>query len=197
MAGGADGGDLGNQGCDVLIYVRSEYGLDYKYVGPSLYGLDNPQIIDISVLVEVEIGKHVGGVVQQILEVLDCCGLGESRSDCLKVKTKGNIFTESSDSGRCGHGSCPGDSHRRAVCSLIPGVRGNCHYAGCIAPCQHQGNSCEQGNQSFHSSVIYMLDANIAKIVSNFFRAFHQRVIVRLLIEISQSFSTFVMILVK
>ena len=54
----------------ILVDIFSENSLDKEYMRVSLEGLENAQIIDISVTVEVEVGEHVLGVVQQVLELL-------------------------------------------------------------------------------------------------------------------------------
>lgn len=56
VAGCGHVGDLGDEGGYVLIYVGSQDRLDHEHVRSSLNCLDNPQIIDISVLIEVEVG---------------------------------------------------------------------------------------------------------------------------------------------
>lgn len=63
VAGCADIRNFGHQRGDILIYVGSQDSLDHEDVRPSLNRLDNPQIIDVSVLIEVEVGEHIGGVV--------------------------------------------------------------------------------------------------------------------------------------
>ncbi len=59
VAGGTDAGNLGDQGRNVLIHIGSQHCLDNENVGSAVHGLDDTQIIHISVLVEIEIGEHV------------------------------------------------------------------------------------------------------------------------------------------
>lgn len=67
----AGAGDLRDKCGDVLEDVRGKASLDHIYVVVSLAAFHHTQVIHESVTVEVQIGKHVGGIVQQILEVLD------------------------------------------------------------------------------------------------------------------------------
>ena len=116
----------------------------------ALDGLNHAQIIDISVLIEVEVGEHVRGIVDQILEILYGGGLCESGSDCLKVEAEGDVLAEGRHS--CGSGYCrgPGYGYRCAVAPLISRVRRNRDDAGGVTAGKHQRCGSEQRNQSFH-----------------------------------------------
>lgn len=63
-------GHLGDDGCHVLEYVGGEHGLDHEHVVAALQGLHHAEIIDISVSVQVEVAEHVGGVIDEVLELL-------------------------------------------------------------------------------------------------------------------------------
>lgn len=79
---------LGNDGRNVLEYVWSEHGLDHEDVVVALYDLHHAEIINIAVSVEVQVGDHVGGVVDGVLELGHCGCLTERSYDCLKVKVQ-------------------------------------------------------------------------------------------------------------
>lgn len=54
----------------ILVNVFGEHSLDKEYMRMTFEGLEDAQIVDISVAVEVKVGEHVLGVVQQVLELL-------------------------------------------------------------------------------------------------------------------------------
>ncbi len=57
--GGGYGIHFRHEGGDVLINVWSENGLDHENVVPAFHCLHHAQIIDVSVAIEVKVGKHV------------------------------------------------------------------------------------------------------------------------------------------
>lgn len=56
---------------DILIYVVCKHGLYHEDVRVSFNGLHHPEIIHVAVVIEVQVGEHIRGVVQQVLEFLD------------------------------------------------------------------------------------------------------------------------------
>lgn len=62
--------DLRHEGRDILIDILSEDGLDQEDVGIALDGLEDTEIIHISVSVEVQVVEDVGGVVDKVFELL-------------------------------------------------------------------------------------------------------------------------------
>lgn len=61
---------LGNNGGHILIYVLVKHSLYDEYMGGAVQGLEHAQIIHISVVVEVQVGEHVGRIVEKFLEFL-------------------------------------------------------------------------------------------------------------------------------
>ena len=75
--------------------------------------------IDVAVTVEVEIGEHIGGVIQQIFEFFHGGRLGERRSDSLEVQIQGDILIHSDDTGAGRYGTRPGSPDGRVVTSAV------------------------------------------------------------------------------
>lgn len=48
-----------DNGSHVLINIHAKHGLYHKCMGESVHALHNPQIINVSVPVEVQIGYHI------------------------------------------------------------------------------------------------------------------------------------------
>lgn len=65
----------------------------------AVQGLEHAKIIHISVAVEVQVGEHVLGIVQQVLELLYRPGLGECGADGLKVEIEGYVIIRCDDAG--------------------------------------------------------------------------------------------------
>ena len=78
-AGIAVSGDFSNERGDILIDVGGEDRLDKEHVGTPVHGLNDAQIINITVPVQIQVGNHIGRVVQQALEFLDGRRLRECR----------------------------------------------------------------------------------------------------------------------
>lgn len=107
--------DLRNESGDILIHVVGKNCLDDKDVRIALHRLHNPQVIYITVTVEIKIRQHIGRIVEQILKFLNCCRLCECRTYSLKVKAKGNVFADCRDMGGGSCSRCPRNGHRSAV----------------------------------------------------------------------------------
>lgn len=54
----------------ILKYISAENCLDYKCMCVSVHLLHNSQIINISVSVEIQIGYHIGRIVEEHFEIL-------------------------------------------------------------------------------------------------------------------------------
>lgn len=76
-------GVLHHYGGDVLIDVPGEDCLDDEDVVAALYGLKDTEVVDVAVVVQVQVGDYVGGVVDQRLEFPDGAGLCKGSGDCL------------------------------------------------------------------------------------------------------------------
>lgn len=61
--------NLGNDGCNILIYIRCKHRLDNKDMVVTLNDLHHTEIIHITIPVEVQIGDHVGRVVDGTLKL--------------------------------------------------------------------------------------------------------------------------------
>lgn len=106
---------LGNNGGYILIYVLVKHSLYDEYMGGAVQGLEHAQIIHISVVVEVQVGEHVLGIVQQVLELLHCLGLGECGADSLKIKIEGYVIIRCDDAGGRRSRACT----RHGDCSAV------------------------------------------------------------------------------
>ncbi len=88
-----------NHGGHILINVLVKHSLNDEHMGGAVQGLEHAQIIHISVVVEVQVGEHVLGIVQQVLEFLHRLGLGECSADSLEVEIEGYVIIRCNDAG--------------------------------------------------------------------------------------------------
>ncbi len=72
----------------VLIHTGTENRLYGEHVHMPVHVFDNAQIVNITVTVQIEIGKHIRGTVQQLLEFLNIGRLRKSGSNSLQIKTQ-------------------------------------------------------------------------------------------------------------
>lgn len=61
--------NLGHDGRNILVDVRCEHCLDYEDVIVAIDNFHHTEIIHITIPVEVQIGDHVGRVVDGTLEL--------------------------------------------------------------------------------------------------------------------------------
>ncbi len=95
----------------------------------SVHGFKNPEVIDISIPVKVQIGNHIGGIVEQSLEFLDRGRLCKRRTHGLKIQTQGYVPVRGNHTRR-GKCVCPTGGNRGAVSVIIGVVGGNGNYPG-------------------------------------------------------------------
>lgn len=62
---------LTHERCHILINVGSQDSLDHEHMVMTLQSLHHAEIIDVTVVVEIEVGEHVGVIVEKVLELLD------------------------------------------------------------------------------------------------------------------------------
>lgn len=67
---GIDCSHLRDKGGDVLIHIIGKHCLNDKDVGISFHRFYNPQIIHITVAVQVQVRQHIGRIIEQILKFL-------------------------------------------------------------------------------------------------------------------------------
>lgn len=120
---GLDAGELGYEGGDILIDVVTEDGLDEEDVGPAFEGLEHAEVIHVSVTVEVEVGQHVAGVVEQAFELLYRIGLCEGCAYRLEVQVEGDIVVCCIDAGGGGRRVRSRHGDDGAVCGAAAVIR--------------------------------------------------------------------------
>ena len=106
--------DFSHKGGDVLIDILRQDCLDKEHVGIPVNGFQNPQIIHVPVSVQIQIGNHIGRIVEQVLEFLDSGGLGERGCDRLQVQAQRYVIVRGCDPG-CGQRICPAHRNSRRV----------------------------------------------------------------------------------
>lgn len=112
---------LGHDCRHVLIYVGCKYSLYQENMVPAFNSFEYAEIVDIPVTVEVEVRKHIGGVVQQHLEFFHGRRLAECSSHSLKVKVEADVIVRCIYMRGGRHGPC---SRERDGC----GIRGSAAY---------------------------------------------------------------------
>ena len=75
---GCTGLAVHHKGCYILKDIDSQYGLQYDDV--------DADIIHVAIMVEVEVGKHIGAAVEESLKLHDASGLSKGGSDSAKVQ---------------------------------------------------------------------------------------------------------------
>ena len=81
---------------NILIDVSCQHGLDEQHMVVALDGLQHAQVIDISVVIEVEVRYDVRVRVQDHLKLLYRVRLRESRSHGLKIQIQTDILGQRS-----------------------------------------------------------------------------------------------------
>lgn len=86
----------------VLEDIRREDGLDQDDVVVALDGLDNAEVVDITVAVEVERREHVIGRVEQHLKLTERVGLAEGGCYGAEVEEEAEVLVEGRHLYDCG-----------------------------------------------------------------------------------------------
>lgn len=122
----------------VLIDIVGQNSLDYEEVVETVKSLHNPEIINETIPVEVQIGDDIRRIVQQVLELPDIGCLSESCGNSLKVKVHRNVITGGIYLGGCRDGIGPRDRNCRAVCFCGTGIRCHSNDSCGITACKKQ-----------------------------------------------------------
>ncbi len=156
MAGSVDSGNLSHYSGHILIDVGSQDCLDEEHMSVVLDHFEDSEIIHISVAVEVEVGQHVGTVVQQAFKLLHGGRLGESRAHSLQVEIQRNVLAGGihARSGRDGLRS--GHRDGGAVRTRVDGRR-NGDDTGHAARGKEQWQKSQNKQSAFHNSWFYMV----------------------------------------
>jgi len=101
---------LHGQCSHILENVLCQNRLNDYYVVVAVNSLYYAQVIDIPVMVEVQRRKHIGGGVEQHLELFERVGFGESGTYCAEIEEETDIFAQRSHF----HNSC-GRARRRSL----------------------------------------------------------------------------------
>lgn len=111
------------ESCNILIDIGSKNGLDHEYMVPALDCFHDTQIIHVTVIVQIKVGKHEGVIVEKVLELLDRVRLRKCRANGLKVEVQRDILTCCNHA--CGRGDrmCPGHCHGRVIGARAAYVR--------------------------------------------------------------------------
>lgn len=123
---------LNNECGYVLINIGCQHGLEKQHMVTPFKSLKHTQIVDKSVVVEVEVGNDISIGVQYCLKLLDGSSLGKSSSHSLQVEIQTYILRH----GRNLYSSCTRSVRARvrdgcADRCLVGNRLGLRHYNGC------------------------------------------------------------------